>query len=144
MTGKRINVLAEAVSQLRTGRDWSQEDLAREAGVTRSWIKKLELSQMKTPGADKLARIARALGIDPRRLLDLAGIALPEDSLSLHPERFDPAVVRLAEDLQALPESARQEAVRVCQAYVIMQRSLGTPAARKLMESLKRPAQEGG
>ncbi len=138
MTRKRLNVLAEAVARLRAAHGWSQEELAKEADVTRSWVKKLEAGQMQSPGTDRLVRVASALGAEPRQFLELAGVHLPEDTLAKQPEKFDPTIVQLAEDLQRLPPKIRHDTVQILKAYTILQRTLGTPAARKLLESLRR------
>ncbi len=63
-----VRVVAENVRALRKAAEWSQEDLAHEAGLDRTYISQVERRQRNlTIGV--LARIAAALGTTPDRLL---------------------------------------------------------------------------
>jgi transcriptional regulator with XRE-family HTH domain len=63
--------LADRVILERARRDWSQEDLAREAGVSPATIAKVETGRGGTR-ARTLYKIAAALGIDATELYELA------------------------------------------------------------------------
>jgi len=55
--------IARRVTQLREARGWSQADLAAEAGVTRSYLSRLEGGDYREPSVWKLQLIAEALGL---------------------------------------------------------------------------------
>jgi transcriptional regulator with XRE-family HTH domain len=63
--------LADRVILERARRDWSQEDLAREAGVSPTTVAKLETGRRATR-ARTLYKIATALGVDAAELYGLA------------------------------------------------------------------------
>jgi transcriptional regulator with XRE-family HTH domain len=63
--------LADRVIVERARRDWSQEDLAREAGVSPTTVAKLETGRRATR-ARTLYKIATALGVDAAELYELA------------------------------------------------------------------------
>lgn len=52
-----------AVNRLRRARGWSQMALALRARVNQATIALVETGKVKQPSPDKLARIARALGV---------------------------------------------------------------------------------
>ena len=53
--------LGRAVAEIRRSRGLTQEELAAEGGLTRSWLAKLELGR-STPVLDHLLRLLRRLG----------------------------------------------------------------------------------
>lgn len=55
--------LGDRIRRHRDRLGWSQEDLAYEAGVNRTYIASLEAGQ-RNPSLDLMARLAKALGID--------------------------------------------------------------------------------
>lgn len=55
--------LGDRIRRLRARRGWSQEDLAYEAGINRTYIASLEAGQ-RNPSLDLMARLAIALGVD--------------------------------------------------------------------------------
>jgi len=61
-------VLAENIVTLRQKRGWSQEALAFEAGLHRTFIGHVEL-QVRNIAVDNIERIANALGVEPYELL---------------------------------------------------------------------------
>lgn len=69
-TGSRVKALREA-------KGWSQEQLARGAGVVQMTVSKLERGLMKKPSHDTLSGIARALGVRVEELTGQANDALP-------------------------------------------------------------------
>lgn len=62
--------LGEHIRQLRTAKDWTQEDLAGECGLDRSYISGLEVGR-RNPTYLNLLRIAKTFGISLAALLDL-------------------------------------------------------------------------
>jgi transcriptional regulator with XRE-family HTH domain len=68
---------ATNLRRLRHGKGISQEDLAYEAGINRSYMSKLEKGATY-PGLEIIAKLATTLGCEPAELLKLpAGAALP-------------------------------------------------------------------
>ena len=63
--------LADKLILERARRDWSQEDLAREAGISPATVAKVEKGRGGTR-ARTLYKIAAALNIDPGELYELA------------------------------------------------------------------------
>ncbi|MEY2741473.1 MAG: helix-turn-helix transcriptional regulator [Ilumatobacteraceae bacterium] len=62
-------VLAGQLAEMRHARDWSQDDLARRAGVDRKTVNRIEKGHF-SPSLDTLVRLSVALGC---RLSDLVG-----------------------------------------------------------------------
>ena len=65
--------LDEAIRRERAGRQWSQEDLAREAGVTRLTVSSVEGGR-HVPTLDTVTKILAALGIRGERAAALLGL----------------------------------------------------------------------
>ncbi len=63
--------LGQKVKRLRESREWSQADLARKAGVTKSAISTYELG-LRTPSADVVCAFAKAFGVSADYLLGIA------------------------------------------------------------------------
>ncbi len=61
--------IGRRVVGLREARHWGQADLAREAGVNRSWLSMVEIGDIRMPGGERLQRLASALGVSPDYLL---------------------------------------------------------------------------
>jgi transcriptional regulator with XRE-family HTH domain len=61
-------VFAVNLRRLRHARGLSQEDLAHEADVNRSYMSKLEKGA-SYPGLEIIAKLAAVLGVDPHELL---------------------------------------------------------------------------
>ena len=62
--------LADRVILERAKRDWSQEDLARESGISPATVAKVEMGRGGTR-ARTLYKIASAFGVDATELYDL-------------------------------------------------------------------------
>lgn len=62
-------VLASNVRRLRTSTGLSQEELAARAGLHRTYISSVERGQ-RNVSLENIFAIARALGCDPRELID--------------------------------------------------------------------------
>lgn len=63
--------LGQKVRRLRESRDWSQAELARRAGVTKSAISTYELG-IRTPSADVVRSFAKVFGVSADYLLGIA------------------------------------------------------------------------
>jgi transcriptional regulator with XRE-family HTH domain len=61
-------ILAVNMKRLRAAREYSQEDLAFEAGLDRSYIAHVERLK-RNPSLDNVAKIAKALGVEVHELL---------------------------------------------------------------------------
>ena len=72
---KRDSVLVKLGANIRKRRealDFSQEKLAGEAGLDQTYISGIECGK-RNPGIKNVARIAKALGITPSKLLEGVG-----------------------------------------------------------------------
>src|SRR4051812_33072992 len=70
--GKNI-VLAERLLALRKMHGWTQQDLSRASGLTRSHISRLERGDIGLPARARLRQLAAALGTSLDDLLEAAG-----------------------------------------------------------------------
>ena len=62
------DILAANMRRLRAKLGWSQEDLAAEAGLHRTYIGGIERGE-RNVGIDNVDRIAAALGVSPHALV---------------------------------------------------------------------------
>jgi len=60
--------LGAVVTQLRTGRTWSQETLAEKTGYSTTYVSGLEHGH-RNPSLEMIQAIAQALGLRPSQLL---------------------------------------------------------------------------
>lgn len=60
--------VAKRLTELRTERQWSQEELGARAGLTYKFIGEIERGQ-KNPSLDSLGRLAKGFGLDITELL---------------------------------------------------------------------------
>ncbi len=51
------------IKKLRNKKGWSQEKLAREAGISYQTLIKIEQSRIKNPKLQTLVKLAKALGV---------------------------------------------------------------------------------
>ncbi len=77
-TPTRGHRLGEAVHRARQARGLSIRKLAETAGVTHSFIARLEAGRFQTVSPDNLTALAHALDIAPEDLFVLSGYAVPE------------------------------------------------------------------
>lgn len=70
--------LGRYIQAARLERNMSLHQLARAADVDRAMITRLERGLRGSPGPEKIARIAEALGLDLSQLYERAGIPVPE------------------------------------------------------------------
>ena len=68
--------LGARIRELRTAKDWTQEDLAGECGLDRSYISGLEVGRRNATYLN-LLRIARTFGISLLTLLDFGSSTRP-------------------------------------------------------------------
>jgi transcriptional regulator with XRE-family HTH domain len=66
--GPLREVLAANLRRLRAARGWSQEALAHESGVNRTYLSSVERAE-RNISIDNIERIAKALELEPWRLL---------------------------------------------------------------------------
>ena len=66
--GALRDVLAKNMRSLRAERGFSQEGLAHECGINRTYLSSVERSE-RNVSIDNIARIAKALGVEPWTLL---------------------------------------------------------------------------
>lgn len=64
-----ITNLGIHIRQLREKKGISQQDLADDCGITKSQISRIEVAKLNT-GIKTLVKIANALDIEPKELLD--------------------------------------------------------------------------
>lgn len=94
--------LARAIRTAREGLDWTQDDLAREAGVSRPTIQRYENGKVQSPESDPVRRIFHALRLDPREIPVILGLVtraemeLPDEPA----RRLSPSTERLVELLE--------------------------------------------
>ena len=66
--GKLRDVLAKNMRRLRAARGLSQEALAHECGINRTYLSSVERSE-RNVSIDNIARIAKGLHVEPWKLL---------------------------------------------------------------------------
>lgn len=84
----KVLELGQKIKKLRESRSWSQAELARRAGITKSAISTYELG-MRTPSADVVCAFAKAfgvsadylLGIAERRAVEIEGLSERDEAL---------------------------------------------------------------
>jgi len=57
------------LKRLRNKKGWSQERLAREAGISYQTLIKIEQDRIKNPKLETLIKLSRALGVSIDRLI---------------------------------------------------------------------------
>ncbi len=72
-----LTVLGRNVKSYRARLEWTQEDLARQAGVNRSYLAGIESGRRNT-SARMIEKLARALGVRPADLLKEADVGQDE------------------------------------------------------------------
>lgn len=72
-----IQRLRANVKTLRDARGWEQQDLAREARVSKAYISRLEAGKTGKPRYEELGRVAAALGTTTEGLLAPLGTVVP-------------------------------------------------------------------
>ncbi|MFM9280863.1 helix-turn-helix domain-containing protein [Paenibacillus jiagnxiensis] len=81
----------EYIKKLRKSIGLTQEDVATKAGVTKSYLSKIEKGHVSPPSEDKLLQLAEALQDDPNTIIYRAGKISSEirDLILQEPGVFD-------------------------------------------------------
>jgi transcriptional regulator with XRE-family HTH domain len=67
----RRQAFGRRLRELRESKNWSQEQLALEAGVDRTWLSEVETAKVSI-ALDRMLKIADALGVAVAELFDTA------------------------------------------------------------------------
>jgi transcriptional regulator with XRE-family HTH domain len=70
--------LGTQLREARAARELTLESVASEAGISTAYLHKLEGDRVDSPSPRILLRLARALDVPYRRLMQLAGYVMPE------------------------------------------------------------------
>jgi len=87
--------LSQKLKELRVERNWTQQELARRAGVSRQSISYYEQQDRERPTADILLSVARAFNIKPEELYQAAGYIKGDKGTSLRSETPEEILDRL-------------------------------------------------
>lgn len=101
---------AELIADGRHARGWSQEDLERESGVSRSTLSRWERGLADRPEAQHVRAVCAALGIDPRRAAVALGY-LTQEEISGDGNRLPADLEEILAILAdpAIPDTAKEE-----------------------------------
>ena len=102
MKPEQAQQLGELLKARREACGLSTHGLARATAMNQATIVRLEAGSIVAPKADKLSRIAQALGIGAADYFALAGYAVPTDLPSLRPYLQAKYAGLLSEDLDKI------------------------------------------
>ena len=102
MKPEEAQQLGQLLKARREERGLSMRGLARATAIHQTTIVRLEAGSIVAPKADKLSRIAEALGIGGADYFALAGYAVPADLPSLRPYLRAKYQGLLSEDLDKI------------------------------------------
>lgn len=68
-----MNLLGIKIKELRALREWTQNELAKRAGIPRTNLASIETGKVVKPGTDTLLKLARAFKVRPEELYEAAG-----------------------------------------------------------------------
>ena len=102
MKPEEAQQLGQLLKERREACGLSMRGLARATAIHQATIVRLEAGSIVTPRADKLSRIAQALGISGADYFALAGYAVPADLPSLRPYLQAKYAGLLSEDLDRI------------------------------------------
>jgi transcriptional regulator with XRE-family HTH domain len=94
--------LGRRLRELREQMGLSQAQLASQAEVSQGYLCQLEREEVKNPSAAILLRLAGALYVDPRELMDAAGytpVRNPSEANNDYHARVDPDLLRFLSGL---------------------------------------------
>ena len=80
-----MNRLAIFIKKVREEKNLSQETVAAEAELARSYISKLEDGKIKSPSAMVLVKLAKGLGVSQESIFQEAGYVPQDDKSDLPP-----------------------------------------------------------
>lgn len=89
--------LGKKIRELRDDMGMSQAQLASEGGLSQGYLSQLENDEVRNPSASVIFRLARALHVDPRVLMQAAGYSSAAGAESGAPEyevAVDPDLLR--------------------------------------------------
>lgn len=116
--------LAQLIKAAREDLEWTQDDLAREARVSRPTVQRYETGKSRNPEHEHLRRIFLALKLDPRELPIALGL-VTRDELATPPARTVSStterVIDLLED-SAFSEEEKQALIHLLEARQQAQR----------------------
>jgi transcriptional regulator with XRE-family HTH domain len=92
---------ADLIRTARERKNWSQDDLHRESGVSRSTLSRWERGIADRPEPAHVRAVCRSLGLDPRAAAVSLGYLAPED---IQPARGDSLPPEVAEVLAMLED----------------------------------------
>jgi len=98
--------IGEVVRRLCDEKQITQRELEKltAGAVSRGYVASLERAKIKMPSLQKLAALAKALGVTRRYILEQCGMAEPLDMT-------DPYIVELAEIFAGLTDEEKEEIV---------------------------------
>ena len=101
-----IPAVGEVVRRLRDEKHITQRELEKltAGAVSRGYVANLERAKIKMPSPEKLAALAKALGVTRRYILEQTGMAEPLDMT-------DPYIVELADIFAGLTDEEKEEIV---------------------------------
>ena len=108
--------LGERIRQLRDALGITHAQVAERAGISRSYVTRLEADKVDLPAKDKLKGLAEALGTSRGDLLQAAGYLEQEPALL-----DDPAVELAFRHVEDLPPEDRREVLEFV-AFVLQRR----------------------
>ncbi|MBE0437785.1 MAG: helix-turn-helix transcriptional regulator [Methylomicrobium sp.] len=94
--------LGQRITEARRRLDWTQEELAAKAGVSRELLAKIECGTTQQPYYRNLVKIARALKVEPGTL-----------QYGETPPALSAEVAAAATTLQTLPDEAKATIIRL-------------------------------
>lgn len=80
--------LGQKIKELRSQRDWTQNELAKRSGIDRGALASIETGKAKNPTTANLLKLARAFNIRPEELYHAAGYI--KDDRTLRPIKETP------------------------------------------------------
>lgn len=95
--------LGQKVRGLRLDKGWTQNELARRAGIDRGYLSAIELDKVANPSADTFLKLARALNIRPEELYQAAGYIKEARSAYTTKETLEDIAERLRLMVQSVP-----------------------------------------
>ncbi|GAA0495320.1 hypothetical protein Ade02nite_18860 [Paractinoplanes deccanensis] len=95
-----VQSFADLIADGRRAKGWSQDDLERESGVSRSTISRWERGLADRPEPEHVRAVCAALGVDPRRAAVSLGY-LTEDDLRAGQDQLPQEVEEVLDILQS-------------------------------------------
>lgn len=104
--------LGKKIRGLRDELAMSQAQLASQGGLSQGYLSQLENDEVQNPSAAVIFRLARALHVDPRILMQAAGYeeAAPDENGTEYEFAVDPDLLRF---LAAIPQEEQTHLLRV-------------------------------